>query len=554
MQKVEHLVQRYDLPVDVDTIESFRIQTNEVGTHDFVFAYTKDGVEHTLTITPKNNDVEISISDNSTWVVNGEDTGKNTAGQMGPTGERGVQGVRGDKGPQGLKGKTGVQGPKGERGETGDKGSTGEIGEQGPQGEQGEQGLQGPRGEQGEAGPQGEHGIQGEQGLKGEQGDKGPQGIAGTITGDKGPTGPIGPKGETGDKGPTGSKGPQGVIGETGDKGPTGDRGEQGPQGDPGPQGPQGPIGEKGPKGDTVDVNITLNNDGNFYVNDEDTGKPWQGLPGNVNGATIEEMQLQYLGTSVDNNFGLSHNVTYYGTKNEYEKHYGYLYDSGGYFTYGYNTGKLWIVPTSSSYDFSNKSSIPYSKVYVFSNNFVKEKCFHDRDSWKGTLYDNNLINSNIYGVNLTKFNKYPTPNKNSLFADKIYWSTIQLSSNYTSGASVINSVELWQLFITSFMQGIIKATDDKNNVRTLQPVGIFAGYSMYDTAGLAIVLRPYKKGPQAQWSDKFNENGASLYNQTIEIIDNDGNQIDYKPQFSTPHNDDYFGKLYLAHKDEMDV
>ncbi len=107
MKKVENLVQRYDLPVDADTIESFRIQTNEVGTHDFVFNYTKDSVEHTLTITPKNDDVEISISENSTWVVNGEDTGKNTAGLMGPIGERGIQGEQGPKGDKGDQGNDG---------------------------------------------------------------------------------------------------------------------------------------------------------------------------------------------------------------------------------------------------------------------------------------------------------------------------------------------------------------------------------------------------------------------------------------------------------------
>ena len=286
MKKVDRLVQRYNLPVDVDTIETVRIDTTENG-NNFVFTYTKDKVEHTLTIALKTDDVEISISENSTWVVNGEDTGKNTAGQMGLVGERGPQGVTGDKGPQGLKGKPGVQGSKGERGERGNKGPTGEIGEQGPQGLQGEKGLKGPRGERGETGPQGEKGIQGEQGLKGEIGDKGPQGIAGPVTGDKGPTGPIGPKGEHGDKGPTGSKGPQGVIGERGNKGPQGNRGERGPQGDRGPQGPQGPIGEKGPKGDTGVVDITLNDDGNFYVNDEDSGKTWQGLPGNVTNLTF---------------------------------------------------------------------------------------------------------------------------------------------------------------------------------------------------------------------------------------------------------------------------
>ena len=128
------------------------------------------------------------------------------------------------------------------------------------------------------------------------------------------------------------------------------------------------------------------------------------------------------------------------------------------------------------------------------------------------------------------------------------------MTTNYIEGAKVINSVELWQLFITSFMQGIIKATDDLNNVRTFQPVGIYNGYDYFKSKTPAIMFRPYKKGPQAQWSDTFNENGAKLYNQTIEIIDNDGNQIDYKPQFSNSYDGNYFVKLYKAHKDEMNV
>lgn len=549
MKKVDKLVQRYDLPVDVDTVESFRINTTEYGTHDFVFTYTKDGVEHTLTITPKNDDVEISISDNSTWVVNGEDTGKNTAGQMGPTGERGIKGVTGDKGPQGKTGKTGVQGLKGKQGETGDKGPTGNIGEQGPQGLQGEKGLQGERGERGETGPQGEKGLQGEQGLKGETGDKGPQGVPGTVTGEKGPTGPIGAKGETGDKGPIGSKGPQGVIGERGDKGPQGDTGDQGPQGDRGPEGSQGPTGDKGETGDTVDVNITLNNDGNFYVNGEDSGKTWQGLPGKINEPTTEQMQHQYLGVSFSTGYGLNHNVLYNGTKSNYEQYYGQINTS-----YTDKLAKLRIVPTSTDYDFSKTSSISYSKVYVFSNNFVKEKTYMNTDSWLGDLWFNKLINSSVFGVNLTKFNKYPTGNATSLFDNENNWSTIQLTTKWSQYPSLKDTIEVWQMFINSFMQGIIKVTDSLNNVRTFQPLGVFSSYSVYKYAELNIVFRPYKKGPQAQWSDTFNEDNPKLYNQTIEIIDNDGNQIDYKPQYLDVHNSNYFYTNYQLHKDEMNV
>lgn len=552
MRRVAHLVQRYDLPVDVDTVESFRIQTNEVGTHDFVFVYTKDGVEHTLTITPKNDDVEISISDNSTWVVNGEDTGKNTTGQMGTMGKQGLKGVSGDKGPIGEKGETGLQGPQGNRGVTGDKGETGEIGPKGETGLRGEQGLQGQKGDVGVPGAQGEQGLTGPKGDKGEPGDQGPRGLASTITGEQGPTGPTGAKGETGDQGPTGSKGPQGVIGETGDKGPIGETGDQGPTGDPGPIGPQGPVGDKGPQGDTINTDVTLNDNGNFFVNGEDTGKTWKGLPGKVSTPTTEQMQQQYLGTDYDDTYGLNQNIELYGSRSEYEKSYGQLGDN----SYTRKLDKLWIVPTCSDYDFSTSSSVSYSKVYVFSNNFVKQKGYIGTGSWQGSLWFNKLISSNIFGVNLTKFNKYPAHNETSLFDNENKWSTIQLTDNYVSryGTTVAinSSIELWQLFINSFMQGIIKVTDSLNNVRTFQPVGFLNTYSIYDYAELSIVFRPYKRGPQAQWSNTFNESEPYLYNQTIEIIDNDGNQIDYRPQYSDTHNLEYFYTNYQLHKDEM--
>ena len=556
MQKVDHLVQRYDLPVDVDTIESFRIQTNEVGTHDFVFAYTKDGVEHTLTITPKNNDVEISISDNSTWVVNGEDTGKNTAGQMGLTGERGPQGITGDKGPQGLKGKTGVQGPKGKRGETGDKGPSGDIGEQGPQGEQGEHGLQGEQGERGVVGPQGEKGLQGEQGLKGETGDKGPQGVPGTITGEKGPTGPVGPKGEPGDKGPAGSKGPQGVIGETGDKGPTGDRGEQGPQGDRGEQGPQGPIGDKGPKGDTVDVNITLNNDGNFYVNDEDTGKPWKGSPGKITNLTFDN----YWNNSARDN--LAYKNLFFGKyKGRYykdtpaafgEQPAGYSRNFTSSMGREYET--YWL-PTRSDDDFFNTSSFPNNKLkLVFSNiSYAQERQAKYNDHtfivpfFKGVPFGFNLSSLLINTVKMV--NKESWIKLGSMPYKEYYIPTMN-SGNYDTFSYGEDYLKL-NLMFNNLMTGIVKMTDTNNNSRTFQPVSLkynkIEGYYSSEPS-----LRPYTKGPQSQWSENFTTSGN--YDVKVEVIDNDGNPVDFENGMGIlPKEIEYLFNMWNEHHQEME-
>lgn len=551
MKKVDKLVQRYDLPVDTDTIESFRIQTNEVGTHDFVFDYTKDGVEHTLTITPKNDDVEISISDNSTWVVNGEDTGKNTAGLMGPVGERGIQGEQGDKGPQGLKGKTGVQGPKGERGKTGDKGESGEIGEAGIQGLQGEAGLKGEHGERGEAGPQGEHGIQGEQGLQGEIGDKGPQGLAGTITGGKGPTGPVGLKGETGDKGPTGSKGPQGIIGETGDKGPQGDRGEQGPQGDRGPEGLQGPIGDKGPKGDTVDVNITLNNDGNFYVNDEDSGKPWKGLPGKISSLTYDKYWENIYKTSgptaedITNVSGSSvapkmMNCELYGTSSYSGTgdRAGYTYSSTT--NYGNYTKTYWL-PSRSDINLFNSSSLPVDKIKVFCTGIVS---YNTRSGFTSISY------ATLSGIKAIPFGYNTTSillNNVTRFNSKSNW--LWVYDCATNGFN-FEDKHKYNLIFLSMCTGIIKITDMNNNVRTFQPVCVVNDYASYLYS--AIQLRPYTKGPQSQWSDVFSSSGK--YDVKIDIIDNDGNPVDFENGATIVGKHPYAARdLWREHHQEME-
>ena len=541
MQKVDRLVQRYNLPVDVDTIETVRIDTTENG-NNFVFTYTKDKVEHTLTIATKPGEVEISISDNSTWVVNGEDTGKNTAGQMGLAGERGERGVRGDKGPQGVKGKTGIQGPKGNRGEMGDKGPTGEIGEQGPQGLQGKKGLQGEDGERGVAGPQGEKGIQGEQGLKGETGDKGPQGIAGILTGDKGPTGPTGPKGEPGDKGPTGSKGPQGVIGETGDKGPQGDRGEQGPQGDRGPEGLQGPIGDKGPKGDTVKTDVSIGENEHFYVDGTDTGKPSRGEPGKLTGVTKDNYVTQMYNTTGDNQ---SHCYSCI-SNSPFRRYWGSVSTS--------------VTEREGTYFVPNRSDLELKgKYYNEIDNYVK--CFTNAKTkiQKVNSFPQSVgIQGIPYGIDCSKL--YSVYLNFINYTDT--WLYMGGSPFYLINDDILQGIDnndyyKWEFIIANLSRGIAKFTDSTGNVRTFQPVGVLSKYGTSSTGNgyrYCMVFRPYKKGPQAQWSSTFTDS-TSYYNITIEFIDNDGNEIDFENGALIPaHDSNYMSRLYSEHYREMNV
>lgn len=96
--------------------------------------------------------------------------------------------------------------------------------------------------------------------------------VAKGDTGPQGPAGPQGPKGDTGPQGPKGETGNQGPVGPKGDKG---DRGEQGPQGI---QGVKGDPGDRGPNGLTP----TIGDNGNWYLGDEDTGKPSRGFQGPI--------------------------------------------------------------------------------------------------------------------------------------------------------------------------------------------------------------------------------------------------------------------------------
>lgn len=97
-------------------------------------------------------------------------------------------GLKGDKGDKGdpftysdftAEQLAALKGAKGEKGDKGDKGDTGATGAQGIRGEKGEKGDKGDKGDTGEQGLQGEQGIQGIQGEKGDKGDKGDTGADG---------------------------------------------------------------------------------------------------------------------------------------------------------------------------------------------------------------------------------------------------------------------------------------------------------------------------------------------------------------------------------------
>ena len=259
---------------------------------------------------------------------------KGEAGPQGIPGADGAQGPKGDPGPQGIPGEKGEAGPQGPRGETGPQGERGLKGDAGPQGVPGEKGADGAKGD---TGPQGERGPQGIPGAQGIPGETGPQG-------ERGPQGPKGDKGDPGQKGETGSgfvvkgyygtvsalqtsvknpavgdaygvgasepydiyiydgvtrtwinNGPlQGAKGDPGPKGDKGEPGEQGPKGDTGPIGKTGPQGEQGIQGQKGDpgkdgatgpagkdgITPTIGENGNWYLGDEDTGKPSRGATG----------------------------------------------------------------------------------------------------------------------------------------------------------------------------------------------------------------------------------------------------------------------------------
>ena len=274
-------------------------------------------------------------------------------GPKGDNGDRGVQGIQGSQGVPGKQGAQGIQGPQGPKGDpgkpfvidkvydsvtameadtnlaagsftlissnvedpdnaklyyfdgkshnllgdlSGSQGIQGPKGDQGIQGKQGPQGIQGPQGKQGIQGIQGPAGADGKDGAKGDTGPQGPAGANGLtptigdngnwylgdedtgkpsrgVKGPIGETGPQGPKGDTGLTGPQGPAGPQGEKGDPGPQGLPGPAGADGKDGAKGATGPQGPAGSNG-------ITPTIGDNGNWYLGDEDTGKPSRGVTG----------------------------------------------------------------------------------------------------------------------------------------------------------------------------------------------------------------------------------------------------------------------------------
>ena len=290
------------------------------------------------------------------WFLGDKDTGVHAQGEQGKTGQTGKDGITphidkttgnwfiGDN-------DTGIhaQGSTGETGQTGKNGVTPHIGDngdwfigdqdtnlpsrgvQGPQGEPGKDGDRGPKGDPGTPGPQGADGKDGKDGkafaiaktftskanmssdgltdgdfvmIASEVGDpdnasmylwngtefkfiadfSGAQGVQGPK-GKDGQQGPQGDPGQPGQQGAPGAPGKDGITPHIGSNGnwylgdqDTGkpSQGKQGPQGEPGKDGQQGVPGVPGKDGDTP----YIGSNGNWYLGSRDTGKPSQGRAG----------------------------------------------------------------------------------------------------------------------------------------------------------------------------------------------------------------------------------------------------------------------------------
>ena len=290
------------------------------------------------------------------WFLGDKDTGVHAQGEQGKTGQTGKDGITphidkttgnwfvGDNDTgihaQGATGKTGQDGKDGVTPHIGDNGdwfigdqdtNLPSRGVQGPQGEPGKDGDRGPKGDPGTPGQQGADGKDGKDGkafaiaktftskadmssdgltdgdfvmIASEVGDpdnasmylwngtefkfiadfSGAQGVQGPK-GEDGKQGPQGDPGQPGQQGAPGAPGKDGVTPHIGNNGnwylgdqDTGkpSRGTQGPQGEPGKDGQQGAPGASGKDGDTP----YIGSNGNWYLGSRDTGKPSQGRAG----------------------------------------------------------------------------------------------------------------------------------------------------------------------------------------------------------------------------------------------------------------------------------
>lgn len=290
------------------------------------------------------------------WFLGDKDTGVHAQGEQGKTGQTGKDGITphidkttgnwfiGDNDTgvhaQGATGDTGQNGKNGVTPHIGDNGdwfigdqdtNLPSRGVQGPQGEPGKDGDRGPKGDPGTPGPQGADGKDGKDGkafaiaktftskadmssdgltdgdfvmIASEVGDpdnasmylwngtefkfiadfSGAQGVQGPK-GEDGKQGPQGDPGQPGQQGAPGAPGKDGITPHIGSNGnwylgdqDTGkpSQGKQGPQGEPGKDGQQGVPGASGKDGDTP----YIGSNGHWYVGSRDTGKPSQGRAG----------------------------------------------------------------------------------------------------------------------------------------------------------------------------------------------------------------------------------------------------------------------------------
>lgn len=290
------------------------------------------------------------------WFLGDKDTGVHAQGEQGKTGQTGKDGItphidkttgnwfigdndtgihaQGSTGDTGQNGKNGVTPHIGDNGDwfIGDQDTNlPSRGVQGPQGEPGKDGDRGPKGDPGTPGPQGADGKDGKDGkafaiaktftskanmssdgltdgdfvmIASEVGDpdnasmylwngtefkfiadfSGAQGVQGPK-GEDGKQGPQGDPGQPGQQGAPGAPGKDGITPHIGSNGnwylddqDTGkpSQGNQGPQGEPGKDGQQGVPGASGKDGDTP----YIGSNGNWYLGSRDTGKPSQGRAG----------------------------------------------------------------------------------------------------------------------------------------------------------------------------------------------------------------------------------------------------------------------------------
>jgi len=196
---------------------------------------------------------DVTIGENGNWYINGVDTGKPSRGEQGPQGEPGADGAPGPEGPQGPAGADGAQGPAG---------ADGAPGPEGPRGPQGPAGADGAPGPEGPQGPQGEPGANGKDGAPGADGYS-PTVVTETITNGTRVTITDKTGAHTFDilNGKDGGAAATPTIGENGNwyingedtgkpsRGEQGPKGEQGPQGEPGANGKDGAEGPRGPEG-----------------------------------------------------------------------------------------------------------------------------------------------------------------------------------------------------------------------------------------------------------------------------------------------------------------